>query len=184
MPLIAGGVAVVLRTHEDPEAVMPAVRQAASDLDPGEIIYAVETMRGVLEQTLAARRLAMILLSVFAGLALALACVGIYGVISYVVSERTREIGVRMALGAQQRDVLRLVLAQGARMTLLGTALGMAAALVLTRLLRSQLFGVSADDPVTFAGVAAVLLAVALAACWVPARRAARVDPMVALRNE
>ena len=184
MPLVAGGVAVVLRTQDDPSAVMPAVRRVAAEIDPGEIVYAVETMNGVIANSLAPRRLSLILLGIFACLALALACVGIYGVISYLVSERTREIGVRMALGAQRRDVLRLVMRQGAGMTLFGVLIGAAAALGLTRLMSSQLFGVTAHDPLTFLAVALVLIAVALGACYLPARRATRVDPMVALRYE
>jgi putative ABC transport system permease protein len=133
---------------------------------------------------MAARRLSMILLAAFAVLALALSCVGIYGVISYLVGERTREIGVRMALGARRSDVLRLILGQGARMALLGLLPGIFLALGLTRLMRSQLFGVTPHDPLTFAAVAMVFVMVALAACYIPARRAARVDPMVALRYE
>ncbi len=184
MPLIADGTAVVLRTQDDPDAVMPLVRKAASDADPGEAIYAVQTMHGVIEDAFAARRLSMILLAAFASLALALSCVGIYGVISYLVGERTREIGVRMALGAQRADVLRLVLRQGATMALAGVALGIALALGLTRLMSSQLFGVTPHDPLTFAAVGLVLIAVALAACYLPARRAATVDPIVALHAE
>jgi ABC-type antimicrobial peptide transport system permease subunit len=153
-------------------------------VDPGEVIYSVETMNEVISNSFAARRLSMILLGVFAGLALALSCVGIYGVISYLVGERTHEIGVRMALGARRSDVLRLVLGQGAKMAGIGVGLGMAFALGLTRLMSSQIFGVTAHDPLTFAGVAFVLIAVALAACYVPARRAMRVDPIVALRYE
>ncbi|HTQ61633.1 MAG TPA: ABC transporter permease [Candidatus Solibacter sp.] len=184
MPMVAGAVAVVLRTHGDPAAVMDPVRHAVEEIDSREVIYNVQTMDEVLANSLAARKLAMILLSVFAALALALACVGIYGVISYLVGQRTHEIGVRIALGAESHDVMRLVLWQGARMALLGVGIGTAAALGLTRLMASQLFGVSAHDPLTFAGVAALLIIVAIAACYIPARRAMRVDPVVALRHE
>ena len=184
MPLAADAVAVVLRTHGDPTAVMASVRRAVAEIDPREVVYNVETMEEVVSNSFAARRLSMILLGVFAALALLLACVGIYGVISYLVGQRTHEIGVRMALGAQPRDVLRLVIGHGAKMALIGVALGTLAALLLTRLMANQLFGVSAHDPLTFAGVAALLILVAIAACYIPARRAMRVDPLVALRHE
>jgi predicted permease len=184
MRLVADGVAVVLRTHEDPDAIMGLVRRNVAEFDPGAVVYAVETMNEVISSSMAARRLSMILLAGFAVLALALSCVGIYGVISYLVGERTREIGVRMALGARRSDVLRLILGQGARMALLGLLPGIILALGLTRLMSSQLFGVTPHDPLTFAGVAVVFVIVALAACYVPARRAARVEPMVALRYE
>ena len=184
MPLAADGVAVVLRTEGEPAAIMGPVRRAVEEIDPREIIYGVQTMDDVLATSVAARRLSMILLTVFAGLALALSCVGIYGVISYLVGQRTPEIGVRMALGAQRRDVMRLVLGQGVTMALMGVLIGSIAALALTRLMANQLFGVSAHDPLTFAAVATLFTLVALLACYLPARRAARVDPMIALRYE
>ena len=184
MPLAANAVAVVLRTEGDPTAVMGSVRRAVAEIDSREVVYNVQTMNEVVSNSFAARRLSMMLLGVFAALALVLACVGIYGVISYLVGQRTHEIGVRMALGAQRRDVLRLVIGHGARMALIGVAIGIGAALGLTRLMANQLFGVSAHDPLTFAGVGMLLVIVAVAACYIPARRAMRVDPMIALRHE
>jgi predicted permease len=184
MPLAANAVAVVLRTQGDPTNVMASVRKAIAEIDSRELVHNVQTMSEVVSNSFAARRLSMILLGVFAALALVLACVGIYGVISYLVGQRTHEIGVRVALGAQQSDVLRLVLGHGAKMALLGVAIGFVAALGLTRLMANQLFGVSARDPLTFAAVASLLMAVAIAACYIPARRAMRVDPVVALRHE
>ena len=184
MPLVADSVAVVLRTEGDPTAVLSDVRRAVAETDPREIVYNVQTMNEVVSNSFAARRLAMVLLSVFAVLALALACVGIYGVVSYLVGQRTHEIGVRVALGAHGGDVLRLVLGHGLKMALIGVAVGVVGALGLTRLMASQLFSVSPHDPWTFAAVALVLIAVAVVACYIPARRATRVDPLVALRHE
>ncbi len=184
MRMSAGAVAVVIRTAGDPGPVMQLVRRGIGQLDSRDVIYGVQTLDEVMAGSLAARRFSMILLAFFAALALLLACVGIYGVISYVVGQRTQEIGVRMALGAQQRDVMRLVLGEGARMALIGVAAGLVAAWGLTRLMANQLFGVTAHDPLTFAAVAALLLLVAVAACYVPARRAVRIDPGVALRWE
>jgi predicted permease len=184
MPLLAGQVGVVLRTEGDPGAIMGPVRRAVAAIDPGDVVYGVQTLDDVVATSLAARRLSMILLGIFATLALALACIGVYGVISCVVGDRTREIGVRMALGARRADVLRLILLQGAEMAFVGIAAGTVCALGLMRLMSSQLFGVTAHDPLTFAGVSGVLLLVALAACGVPAWRAMRVDPLVALRYE
>jgi predicted permease len=184
MPLAAGSVAVVLRTQGEPAVIMGPVRGAIAQLDPREVVYGVATMDEVLASSLAARRLSMILLSAFAVLALILSCIGIYGVISHLVGQRTHEIGVRMALGAQPGDVMRLVLGQGAKMVLLGVIIGIAASLGLTRLMANQLFGVTSHDPLTFAAVALLLTVVALLACYVPARRAVRVDPLIALRYE
>ncbi len=184
MALAANAVAVVLRTEGDPTTVMASVRRAVAEIDPREVVYNVQTMNEVVSNSFAARRLSMMLLGVFAVLALVLACVGIYGVISYLVGQRTHEIGVRMALGAQQNDVLRLIIGHGARMALVGVAVGIVAAMGLTRLMANQLFGVSPHDPITFVGVAVLLIIVAVAACYIPARRAMRVDPIIALRCE
>jgi putative ABC transport system permease protein len=148
------------------------------------VIFAPKSLEQIVAESLSDRRFSMILLGVFAALALLLSSIGIYGVISYVVGQRTHEIGIRMALGAQRSHVLRLMLGEGMKMALVGVAIGMAAALGLTQLMASMLFGVSATDPITFGGVALVLTGVALAACYIPARRAMRVDPMVALRYE
>ena len=184
MPLVADSVAVVLRTKGDPEAVMAPVRRAVAEIDPREVVYSVQTLDQVLANSLAARRFSMILLGIFAALALLLACVGIYGVISYLVGQRTHEIGVRVALGAQPADVMRLVVGGGAKMALTGVAIGIAVALALTRLMAGELFGVTAHDPLTFFVVAFVLIVVALLASYIPARRAMRVDPITALRYE
>jgi putative ABC transport system permease protein len=141
-------------------------------------------MNEVIAESLGEKRFSMILLGVFAGLALLLAGVGIYGVVSYIAGRRTQEIGIRMALGAQSSDVLRMVLGEGAKMTVVGVLIGLLAALGLTRLMSNLLFGVSATDPATFVLVSGVLALVALSACYIPARRATRIDPMVALRFE
>jgi putative ABC transport system permease protein len=141
----------------------------------------MEQIRG---ESVAPQRLNLMLLSIFAGIAFVLAIVGIYGVMSYAVTERKQELGIRLALGATLRDVVMLVLVQGMKPTLLGVALGSAAAFAATRLLRGLLYGVTPTDPLTFAGVAILLCGVALMACWLPARRATKVDPLVALRYE
>jgi predicted permease len=166
------------------EAFSESIRQKLLASNRDMIVYDNESEEEVVARSIASQRFSLILLGVFAGLALLLAGIGIYGVLSYLVGQRTREIGVRMALGAQRLDVLRMVLQDGARMTLAGTAIGIVAALGLTRLMASMLFGVKPTDPITFGLVAVVLCGVALLAGYVPARRAAKVDPMVALRYE
>ena len=184
LPLVGRACTFVVRAAGTPQAVSESLRAASQQFDSKQVLYEFQTMTKVVSDSIAAQRFTMILLGVFAALALLLSAVGIFGVISYVTGQRTQEIGIRVAMGAQRGDVLRLVLGHGMRVALLGVAIGLAAALGLTRLIASQLYGVSANDPLTFAGVAALLTCVALAACYVPARRAMRVDPMVALRYE
>jgi ABC-type lipoprotein release transport system permease subunit len=184
MRLVANGVAVVLRVKSDPASITGFVRDAVTEFDSGAVIYAEETMNDVISNSLAARRLSMIVLGLFSGIALVLSCVGVYGVISYLVEERTHEIGVRIALGAKRGDVLLLILSQGAVMAVLGVGTGAFFALCLARLISSQLYGVSPHDPLTFCGAGFALMLVAISACYVPAKRATRVDPLVALRCE
>jgi putative ABC transport system permease protein len=174
----------VVRTGVDPLAMLPAVRGALLQAGHDQPVYGVRTMDQIVSASIAGRRFSMLLLGIFAGLALLLAAVGIYGVISYTVAQRTREIGIRMVLGAGRADVLKVVVAQGMLPVLAGLAIGLAASFALTRLMAGMLYGVSAGDPVTLIGVALVLAAVALIATLVPARRATRVAPMVALRYE
>jgi putative ABC transport system permease protein len=168
----------------NPENLTPVIRGQVKAMDPDLPIINVRTMTEVVSRSVWQPRLYAILFGVFAAVALALASIGIYGVMAYSVSERTREIGVRVALGAQRRDVLKLVVAQGMTLTLIGAGVGLGAALALTRLMQTLLFEVSATDPLTFAVLAALLSAVALLACYLPARRATKVDPMIALRCE
>jgi predicted permease len=175
---------LVVRTASDPGAITAAVREVLHKTDPNLPISRVMTMDGLLSDSVSPRRFSAVLIGVFAALALLLAAVGIYGVMSYTVSGRTQEIGIRMALGAQPASVQKMILAQAARLTLAGVGLGLAGALVLVRFLSSLLFGVGTYDAMTFAGVAALLTAVALAASYIPARRAVRIDPLLALRHD
>ena len=149
-----------------------------------QVIYGFQTMNEIISQSLAARRFSMILLGAFAALALVLSSVGIYGVISYLVARRTQEIGIRMALGADRADVVRMVLRDGMRLALLGVAIGIVAALGLTRLMAKMLYGVSPTDPLTFLAISVLLLLIAMAACYIPARRAMCVEPVIALRYD
>jgi putative ABC transport system permease protein len=175
---------LVIRTEAEPAALVAAVRGEVRALDKDLPLYGVKTMEDYLDESVAARRLNMLLVGVFAAVALLLAGVGIYGVISHSVTERTREIGIRMALGASSQDALRLVVRRGMTLALMGVGLGLTGSVALTWLMKNLLFGVSATDPLTFVVIALLLTLVALLACWIPARRAAKVDPMIALRYE
>ena len=184
MKLAPTGTTIMLRSDGSNPALFDSLRIANKQMSGEQVIYGAQSMEEIIADSLAARRFSMILLDVFAALALMLASIGIYGVISYLVGQRTHEIGVRIALGARRGDVLHLILSQGAKLTLLGILIGVAASLVLTRLMARMLYGVSATDPLTFVGVVLILALVALAACYIPTRRAMRVDPIVALRCE
>jgi len=175
---------MVIRVKGDPASLAAAVREQARAVDPTVAVAAVAPMRELLSDSLAERRFTMLLLGAFAAVATLLASAGVYGVMAYGVTSRAREIGVRLALGAQRGDVLWLVLKRGLKLASAGVAIGLLASLALTRLIKGLLFGVSATDPLTFAVIAILLIAVALLACWIPARRAAKVDPMIALRCE
>jgi predicted permease len=174
----------VLRTSGDPLSLIAAVRDATREIDPSLPIRNLRSMEQLVGRSVAPQRFNLSLLGLFAGLGLALAAVGIYGVMAYGVSQRTHEIGLRMALGARARDVRNLVIKQGIALALIGVAIGLAASLALTRLMKNLLFGVSATDPMTFAAIASLTIVIALLACWIPARRATKVDPMIALRRE
>jgi predicted permease len=181
-PVTALGFAV--RTGGDPMAAVPQVKAALRSVDPELPMSDVNSMDQLIEASTGPRRFSMILLAVFSGLAAGLAAIGLYGVMSYTVTQRAKELGVRLALGAGTRDVLRLVLGQGMRLVVIGVGIGLAAALAVTRVMRSMLFHVSATDPLTFALIAVLLLGVTLLATWMPARRATRVDPVTAMREE
>ena len=175
---------LVLRTKGDATSVAGAVRQAVWAVDKDQPVSNVRTMDQVFAAAISQERFQALLLGLFAALALVLACVGLYGVISYSVAQRTHEIGVRMALGAQPGDVLRLVIRQGMWLTLIGLGVGIAAGVLATRVLSDMLFGVTARDPLTFVGRSCCCFLVAFLACYIPARSATRIDPLIALRYE
>ena len=184
VPLSGGNTNFELRTRMNPTAITPMIRSIVSQMDSNLPVFDVHTQTQLIDQLLFQERMIARLSSFFGLLALVLACIGLYGLLSYEVARRTREIGIRMALGAQQRDVLRLVVGQGIILAMVGAAVGIGVAVGVTRYLESMLFNVHANDPVTMIAVAVLLTLVALAACYIPARRATRVDPMVALRHE
>jgi putative ABC transport system permease protein len=175
--------ALVIKTAVEPTTLVPQVRSAVQSIDPEQPIADVRTMDQWISRSLEGRRSPMLLLALFGAVALTLSAIGIYGVLAFSVAQRVREFGIRQALGADRQSILSLVLTQGIRTTALGIVLGLAASAWLTKYLQTLLFNVSAFDPVVFAAVTALLLAVAILACYLPARRATRIDPMVALRD-
>jgi putative ABC transport system permease protein len=178
------GMTVIIKASGDPNQLIAAAREQVKQVDPDQPIYNIKTMDEIRAESVASERLNLTLFSIFAGIALILAIVGIYGVMSYSVTQRTHEIGIRMAIGAQQRDVFKMVIGQGMMLALIGIGVGLLGAFALTRLMATMLFGVTATDPATFAVIAVLLTAVALMACYLPGRRATKVDPVVSLRYE
>jgi putative ABC transport system permease protein len=178
------GMAVIIKAAGDPTQLVASARDQLKAVDPDQPIYNIRTMNEIRSESVAPERLNLTLLSIFAGIALVLAVVGIYGVMSYTVTQRTHEIGIRMAIGAQPKDVFRMVIGQGMMLALIGVAFGLVGAFGLTRLMTTMLFGVAPTDPVTFAAIAVLLAGVSLVACYIPGRRATKVDPVVSLRYE
>jgi putative ABC transport system permease protein len=181
---ISPGMTLIIHTSVEPLSLSTAVRQAVQAADKDQPVHDVRTMQQIVADSMARRRFALVLLAGFAVLALLLTTVGVYGVVSYSVSRRTYEIGIRMALGAARQDVFKLVIGQGLAPTMIGVVVGLIGAFALTRLMSSLLFAVTATDPVTLVGVSLLLTGAALLACYIPARRATKIDPMVALRYE
>ena len=179
-----GGVTLLVRSDNDPRPLIPAVREAVWSIDSDLAVFRITTMEDTLANAVAQERFASVLLAIFAAIAVFIASLGVYGVLSYLVAQRTHEVGVRMALGASRADVVGMVVRQGAAMAAAGLALGVAGALAVSRLLEGLLFGVTPTDPVAYVVVVATLGIAALAACVLPAQRAARIDPIVSLRGE
>jgi putative ABC transport system permease protein len=184
MRIMAGRMSLLVRTGSDPASLAAPVRAQVMATDPDQPVFNVRPMEQVVAASIAGRRFSMLLFAIFAGVALLLAAVGIYGVMSYSVTQRTHEIGIRMALGAKAADILRMVVRQGLLLALIGVGIGLTASFILTRLMSNLLFGIGAADPTTFAGIAVILTLVAAVASYIPARRATKVDPMIALRYE
>ncbi len=178
------GMTVIIKAGSDPNQLIASVRGAVKSIDPDQPIYNPRTMGEIRAESVAPERLNLTLLSIFAGIALVLAIVGIYGVMSYSVTQRTHEIGIRMAIGAQPRDVFAMILGHGMKLALVGIGIGLVGAFALTRLMASMLFGVEPTDATTFGAIAVLLTVVALLACYLPGRRATKVEPTVSLRYE
>jgi len=173
-----------VRTASDPMKLAPAMQKVVAEVDPDQAVYDIQTMEAGLSNSLAGRRFMLRLFGIFGGLAVLLAAVGIYGIVSYLVTERTHEFGVRIALGAQRKDVLSLVVSRIVKTTVVGVFIGVAGSLALTRLISRSLYGVTATDPLTYSLMSVLLVGVAVVASYIPARRATRVDPVVALTCE
>jgi putative ABC transport system permease protein len=175
---------VIVKGNSDPNQLLSSIRAAVKEIDPEQPIYSPRTMYEIRAESVAGERLNLMLLSIFAGIALVLAIVGIYGVMSYSVTQRTHEIGIRMAIGARPRDVFTMILGHGMKLALIGVAIGLLLAFLLTRLMETMLFGVAPTDVPTFAGISILLISVAVLACYLPGRRATKVEPTVSLRYE
>jgi putative ABC transport system permease protein len=175
---------LVIRSTQEPGSLAPSLRQAVAEINKSVPLSDIQTMDHIVSESVTQPRFNVFLLGLFSGIALLLSAAGIYGVTAYTVTQRTQELGIRLALGAQVRDILKMILGQGMIVIGIGLVIGLAAAVALTRLMRSLLFGIGETDPVTFGAITLVLLLVALAACYLPARRAAKVDPLIALRYE
>jgi putative ABC transport system permease protein len=180
----SGGMTVIIKGSSDPNQLISSVRNAVKEIDPDQPIYNPRTMNEIRAESVQGERLSLTLLSLFAGIALVLAIVGIYGVMSYSVTQRTHEIGIRMAIGARPRDVFKMILGQGMKLALIGVGIGLVLAYFVTRFMVTMLFGVEPTDAMTFSGITIILVAVALLACYLPGRRATKVEPTISLRYE